>query len=166
MAEGSVGALVCDVSSGLTPEHELKDRLICGSPASHSGRFLRPTERRKPWHDYPLWEHAEQSGVASSSTDPTGLMTGPETGATTTSHVRARSGQHLLKAKKSYNTLLLSCSTESQSFSTKTGIQEETVHSGLRLTDRAFTTSPVETSRSKMFVGRFVSSHPGFPLSA
>ena len=78
----------------------------------------------------------------------------------------ARSGQHLLKAKKSYNTLLLLCSTESQSFSTKTGIQEETVHSGLRLTDRAFTTSPVETSRSKMFVGRFVPSHPGFPLSA
>ena len=161
-----MGALVCDVSSGLTPELELKDRLICGSPASHSGRFLRPTERRKPWHDYPLWEHAEQSGVASNSTDPIGLMTGPETRATTTSHVGHGRDSIYCRRKHSYNTLLLSCSTESQSFSTKTGLQEETVHSGLRLTDRAFTTSPVETSRSKMFVGRFVSSHPGFPLSA
>ena len=104
-----MGALVCDVSSGLTPELELKDRLICGSPASHSGRFLRPTERRKPCHDYPLWEHAEQSGVASNSTDPTGLMTGPETGATTTSHVGHGRDGVCCRHKNSDNTLLLSC---------------------------------------------------------
>ena len=110
--------------------------------------FLHATERRKPWLQCTLCENAEQPGVGSSSADLTGLTTGPETGTTTSSDVGTVGTASAVGTEISlYPTPLVLHGVVVAL--NKTGHREGNCPlSGLLLTDRVSTTSPVDASRS------------------